>query len=152
MTKTPHHPRVAVVHGPNLNLLGTREPHIYGAKTLDDLDARLLERGAELGLLVDCFQSNHEGAIVDHLHSLRTTHIAVVINPGGLTHTSVVLRDALSAIALPVYEVHLSNVHGREAFRHHSYVSAIAEGVIAGCGALGYELALMAIAGKLGPA
>jgi 3-dehydroquinate dehydratase-2 len=99
--------------------------------------------------MVDTFQSNHEGALIDHLHTLRTTHAAVVINPGGLTHTSVALRDALAGIALPVYEVHLSNVHRREEFRHHSFVSGIAEGVICGLGPIGYECALRAIAARL---
>jgi 3-dehydroquinate dehydratase-2 len=145
--KTP--PRVAVVHGPNLNLLGLREPEVYGRTTLPQINDRLTALGRELGLMVDTFQSNHEGALIDHLHTLRTTHAAVVINPGGLTHTSVALRDALAGIALPVYEVHLSNVHRREEFRHHSFVSGIAEGVICGLGPIGYECALRAIAARL---
>jgi len=142
-------PRIAVLHGPNLNLLGTREPGVYGATTLEEINARLREVGEQLGVRVSTFQSNHEGALIDYLHKIRTTHGAVVINPGGLTHTSVALRDALSAIALPVYEVHISNVHAREEFRHHSFISGIAVGVICGLGPMGYEFALRAAAGKV---
>ena len=142
MSAQPH--RIAVVHGPNLNLLGTREPGVYGSTTLEDINRHLVQTGLALGAEVSTFQSNHEGALIDHLQGLRTTHQAVIINPGGLTHTSVALRDALAAITLPVYEVHISNVHAREEFRHHSYISAIAAGVICGLGPFGYEAALRA--------
>lgn len=143
-------PHVAVINGPNLNLLGTREPEIYGDGTLEQINARLIEEGRRLGLAVSPFQSNHEGEIIDFLHGIRSTHLGVVINPGGLTHTSVALRDALAAIALPVIEVHLSNTAAREEFRHRSYVSPIASGVIMGFGPLGYEFALRALAERLG--
>jgi len=141
--------RVAVAHGPNLNLLGTREPDIYGSETLERIDERLKELGRELGLEVTTFQSNHEGELIDFLHGIRESHSAVIINPGGLTHTSVALRDALAGIDLPVYEVHLSNVHARESFRHHSYISPIASGVLCGLGSFGYECALHAAARRL---
>jgi 3-dehydroquinate dehydratase II len=134
--------RVLLLHGPNLNLLGRREPEVYGTTTLADIDARCRDLGAELGLEVDARQSNHEGVLIDAAQEAMTEFDAVVVNPGGLTHTSVALRDALAALPVPVVEVHLSNVHAREPFRHHSYVSPIAAVVIAGAGALGYELAL----------
>lgn len=145
----PDQPRIAVVNGPNLNLLGTREPHLYGRETLADINDQLKDLAGTLGVEISFFQSNHEGAIIDHLHSIRTTHHAVIINPGGLTHSSVSLRDALSGISLPVYEVHLSNIHAREEFRHRSLVSGIAVGVICGLGAQGYGLALQAAAKRL---
>lgn len=144
--------RIVVVNGPNLNLLGTREPEIYGKETLADLEKRLVSLGKELGVEVECFQSNHEGELIDFLHSERGKASGVLINPGGLTHTSVALRDALAGIALPVYEVHISNVHAREEFRHHSYVSPIAAAVIAGYGLRGYEYALRELVGRLGDA
>ena len=139
-------PRIALVNGPNLNLLGTREPEVYGHETLANIVDALSQLAGELGVELTTYQSNHEGAIIDHLHGLRKTHAAVIINPGGLTHTSVALRDALSGIQLPVYEVHLSNIHAREPFRHQSYISAIAVGVICGLGSQGYEFALRAAA------
>jgi len=138
-------PRVLVLHGPNLNLLGTREPAIYGTATLDDIHAELTlvakARGAEL----EFFQSNHEGALIDRIQEAPSWADAILINPGGLTHTSVVLRDALAATGLPVVEVHLSNVFAREPFRHHSYVSPIARGVVAGFGPASYRLGLEAL-------
>jgi 3-dehydroquinate dehydratase-2 len=143
---------VAVVHGPNLNLLGLREPGVYGTTTLAELDARLAEVGRALGLEVVSYQSNHEGVLIDHLHALRGRAAAVVINPGGLTHTSVALRDALLGIALPFWEVHISNVHARESFRHHSYLSDVAAGVICGFGPRGYEYALHEAAHRLADA
>ncbi|HXK24677.1 MAG TPA: type II 3-dehydroquinate dehydratase [Myxococcota bacterium] len=140
-------PRVLVVHGPNLNLLGTREPAIYGTTTLDDIHAELTlvakARGAEL----EFFQSNHEGALIDRIQEAPSWADAILINPGGLTHTSVVLRDALAATGLPVVEVHLSNVFAREPFRHHSYISPIARGVVAGFGPASYRLGLEALLG-----
>jgi 3-dehydroquinate dehydratase-2 len=134
--------RVLLLHGPNLNLLGRREPAVYGTTTLADVDARCRELGAELGLEVDPRQSNHEGVLIDAVQEAMSDFDAVVINPGGFTHTSVALRDALAALSVPVVEVHISNVHTREPFRHHSYVSPVATVVIAGAGVLGYELAL----------
>jgi 3-dehydroquinate dehydratase II len=134
---------VLVLHGPNLNLLGQREPEIYGRKTLSDINAELAVRAEQAGARLSCFQSNHEGALVDRIQSAQTEQFEfIVINPAALTHTSVALRDALSAVAIPFIEVHLSNVHRREAFRHHSYLSDIAIGVICGMGAMGYAAAL----------
>ncbi|MBU6438825.1 MAG: type II 3-dehydroquinate dehydratase [Betaproteobacteria bacterium] len=135
--------RIAVVHGPNLNLLGTREPQVYGSTTLAQIDEGLRRLGEELGVQVDCFQSNHEGALVERIHAAaRDGTRFVLINPAAYTHTSVALRDALAGVSLPFVEVHLSNVYRREKFRHHSYFSDLAEAVISGCGALGYSLAL----------
>lgn len=132
-----------VLNGPNLNLLGTREPQIYGAETLADVERTLIDEGQRLGVVVQCFQSNHEGQLIDRIHAARLDGTrGIIINPGGLTHTSVALRDALAGVALPVVEVHISNVHKREEFRHHSYISGIAEGVIAGLGTRGYLAAL----------
>lgn len=134
---------ILVINGPNLNLLGVREPGIYGAATLADVEASVVKQGADAGHTVECFQSNHEGAIVDRIHLARTdgTEFAI-INPGAYTHTSVAIRDAFSGTAVPFCEVHISNVHKREAFRHHSYLSDVAVGVMAGFGVLGYNLAL----------
>lgn len=137
--------RILVVHGPNLSLLGLREPEVYGRVTLAEIDARLAALAAELGATVRCVQSNHEGALVDELHAARGHFDAVLINPGGLTHTSVVLRDALLGVGLPFVEVHLSNVHAREPFRRHSMLSDVARGVITGFGAQSYELGLRAL-------
>ncbi|TFL13371.1 type II 3-dehydroquinate dehydratase [Pusillimonas caeni] len=134
---------ILVLHGPNLNLLGAREPQVYGRQTLADIDARLQQVAAENGARCATFQSNHEGELVDRIHSARgdgTDYI--VINAGAYTHTSVALRDALAAVAIPFIEVHISNVHKREPFRHHSYLSDLAVGVIAGLGPFGYEAAL----------
>ena len=134
---------VLVVHGPNLNLLGTREPEIYGRMTLDDVNARLLQQALEAKVELDTFQSNWEGALVDRVQAARSDGTAyIIINPGGFTHTSVALRDAFAAVAIPFIEVHISNVYAREPFRHHSYLSPLAAGVIAGLGVAGYELAL----------
>lgn len=138
---------IYVLNGPNLNLLGTREPAIYGSDTLDDIAARLSERAAELGIDVDIRQSNHEGHLVDWLHEARAEGAAaVLLNAGAFTHTSVALYDAIKAIELPVIEVHLSNPHARESFRHHSYVGMAAKATIAGFGADSYLLALDAAA------
>lgn len=134
---------VWVVHGPNLNLLGTREPGIYGATTLTDIDAGLAQAARAAGVRLESFQSNHEGALVDRIQQAPAAGVAfIVINPAAYTHTSVAIRDALAAVAVPFIEVHLSNVHKREPFRHHSYLSDQAVGVIAGLGASGYRFAL----------
>lgn len=135
--------RVLVLHGPNLNLLGQREPGHYGATTLAEIDARLDELARAAGASVECFQSNAEHALIDRIQQAAGVD-AIVINPAGLTHTSVALRDALLAVGVPFIEVHLSNVHAREPFRRHSYFSDVAAGVIAGLGPLGYEFALQA--------
>lgn len=134
--------RLLLVNGPNLNLLGTREPAVYGHDTLADVERLATETAAAAGWDVRCVQSNHEGVLIDAIHDARTECAGIVINPGGLTHTSVALRDALAGVDLPVAEVHVSNVHRREEFRHHSYVSGIAELVIAGAGINGYAYAV----------
>jgi 3-dehydroquinate dehydratase-2 len=139
-------PRVLVINGPNLNLLGTREPAVYGSATLPAIEADLVSHGETLGLAVDTFQSNHEGALIDRVHAARGEARAIVINAGGYTHTSVALRDALAAVGLPVIEVHLSNVAAREEFRHRSLIAPISLGQIVGLGAFGYRLALEAVA------
>ena len=133
---------VFLINGPNLNLLGKREPHIYGADTLEDVATRCTALTDAAGLALRAMQSNHEGQIIDWIHQARDEAAAIVINPGAFTHTSVAIFDALQAFEGLVFEVHISNVHKREAFRHHSYVSARAEGVLAGFGVEGYELAL----------
>ncbi len=135
--------QILVLHGPNLNLLGMREPSVYGADTLDQINADLVRIAADAGATLQSFQSNHEGALIDRVQAARHDGTRfILINPAGLTHTSVGLRDALAAVALPFIEVHLSNIHQREPFRHHSYFSALAVGVICGLGANGYRLAL----------
>ena len=133
---------ILVVHGPNLNLLGTREPEIYGVQTLADINAHLQSIARELGVQLTAFQSNHEGEIVEAIHQARTQYDAIIINPAAFTHTSVAIRDAVAGVNIPFVEVHLSNVHQREAFRHHSYFSDLAVGVICGLGSYGYEAAL----------
>jgi 3-dehydroquinate dehydratase-2 len=140
-------PTIYVLNGPNLNLLGTREPEIYGADTLDDIANALADQAKVLGFAVEVRQSNHEGHIVDWLHEANAGGAkAVILNAGALTHTSVALHDAVKAIKVPVIEVHISNPHAREAFRHHSFISPVARGVIVGFGKLGYQLALDAAA------
>jgi 3-dehydroquinate dehydratase-2 len=135
--------RIQVIHGPNLNLLGTREPEVYGVTSLEEIDAALAAAAKERGAEVECFQSNHEGVLIDRIHQAVRDHVDfIVINPAGYTHTSVALRDALAATAIPFVEVHLSNIYAREPFRHHSYFSDLAVGVVSGLGAHGYELAL----------
>jgi 3-dehydroquinate dehydratase-2 len=137
---------VTLLNGPNLNLLGLRQPEIYGRETLDDVVARVADLAEEMGLTLRALQSNHEGQLVDWIHEARTTSAGIVINPGAYSHTSVAILDALNAYDGPVLEVHISNIHKREAFRHHSYVSARADGVIAGFGTEGYLLALRRMA------
>jgi 3-dehydroquinate dehydratase II len=142
--------RILLLNGPNLNLLGAREPQVYGRETLADVEAAAIAVGAARGAVVDCFQSNHEGALIDRIHAARQGGTGwIVINPGGLTHTSVALCDALAGVAIPFFEVHLSNVHARESFRHHSFLSAIAAGVIVGFGAAGYAMAINAAIDRL---
>lgn len=132
-----------LINGPNLNLLGSREPGVYGATTLAELEQSALMQAQTAGARLSSFQSNHEGALIDRIHAANQAGIdAIIINPGGLTHTSVALRDALAGVAIPFVEVHISNIHQRESFRHHSYLSALAVGVICGLGVDGYRLAI----------
>lgn len=140
---------IQVFHGPNLNLLGTREPEVYGTTTLMQIDNALKDQGRDIGLVVDCFQSNQEGNLIDAVHTCRGRVEGILINPGGLTHTSVSLRDALLSVDLPFVEVHLSNVYAREAFRKHSYLSDVAVGVVSGFGPASYRLGFEALIGHL---
>ena len=142
--------RILILHGPNLNLLGQREPEVYGRQTLADINESLSLLAAELGVAIDAFQSNHEGDLIDRIHSAESDGFAgIIINPGGLTHTSVALRDAISSIELPVIESHLSNIHAREAFRQHSYVAGVVVGQVSGFGAMSYHLALRGLISHL---
>ncbi|MGH6906515.1 MAG: type II 3-dehydroquinate dehydratase [Aestuariivirga sp.] len=142
-------PPVLVLNGPNLNLLGTREPAIYGSETLQEVEQRCVARAKAHGLAVDFRQTNIEGELVGWIQQAREVASGILINAGAYTHTSIAIHDALNACALPIVEVHLSNIHKREPFRHHSYVSTAANGVICGFGAAGYELAIEAMAGLL---
>jgi 3-dehydroquinate dehydratase-2 len=144
-------PRLLVLHGPNLNLLGTREPSHYGLATLAEINLALARRAEAAGVELETFQSNHEGALIERVHAARDQGVRyIIINPAAYTHTSVALRDAMAAIGIPFIEVHLSNVHARETFRHHSYFSDLAVGVITGLGREGYLLALEYLLSKLG--
>lgn len=135
--------KLLLLNGPNLNLLGTREPAVYGSTTLADIEHAATAQADAAGATLSCFQSNHEGALIDRIHAARAEGVeAIVINPAGLTHTSVALRDAFAAVEIPFVEVHISNIHQREAFRHHSYLAAIAVGTICGLGTDGYRLAI----------
>ena len=142
--------KVVVLNGPNLNLLGTRQPQYYGSTTLAQLEASLQAQAREWDIELDCFQSNHEGAIIDRIHAARSEGVTfMMINPGAFTHTSVAIRDAFLAVAIPFVEVHISNIHKRESFRHHSYLSDVAEAVLCGFGTQGYHLALQYIHTRL---
>jgi 3-dehydroquinate dehydratase-2 len=149
MAAEPQALRIAVVHGPNLNLLGSREPAVYGRETLADVDAALAALGAELGARTEAFQSNHEGALVDFVQDAAARADGFVVNAAAYTHTSVALRDALVGVARPFVEVHLTNVHAREAFRHHSWLAEKAVGVVCGFGVDSYRLGLRALVGHL---
>ena len=140
-----------ILNGPNLNTLGAREPHIYGHDTLADVEALCVKAAAEYGRTVDFRQSNHEGVLIDWIQEARSGHDGVIINPAGYSHTSVALHDALALLeGKPILEVHISNIHKREAYRHHSFVSSVADGVIAGCGVQGYALAIARVCALLG--
>ncbi len=141
---------VLVLNGPNLNLLGLREPEIYGADTLADVEAACVAHATANGFSVTCAQSNHEGALVDAIHAARGIHKGIVLNAGAYTHTSIALRDAIAGTQIPTVELHLSNIHAREPFRHHSMIAPVAVGMICGFGAAGYTLALDALIGHLG--
>jgi 3-dehydroquinate dehydratase-2 len=141
---------ILILHGPNLNLLGTREPEVYGRTTLADIDRGLVALGVELGVTVESFQSNHEGALIDRIHAaVREGTAGILINPGAYTHTSIALRDAISAVALPTVEVHLSNIHARESFRRRSHIAPVVIAQVAGFGAAGYGLALRGLVANL---
>ncbi|MBS1704638.1 MAG: type II 3-dehydroquinate dehydratase [Armatimonadetes bacterium] len=137
--------KALVLYGPNLNLTGFREPDLYGKKPLEDIDAELREEAEKLGIELRILQSNHEGVLIDTIQENRKWANAIIINPGALTHYSIALRDALSSVRLPVFEVHLSNIYAREEFRHHSVISPISVGCIVGCGGYGFILALQAV-------
>ena len=137
---------ILLINGPNLNLLGTREPHIYGTTTLADVEESSKSHAASLGAVLETFQSNHEGAIIDRIHAARDKVDGIIINPGGFTHTSVAIRDALLGTGIPFIEVHVTNVHAREPWRHHSYLSDKAAGVIVGLGVFGYRVAVEHVA------
>jgi 3-dehydroquinate dehydratase-2 len=140
---------IYVIHGPNLNLLGKREPDIYGSLTMQDINEKLIAAGKEKGIQIECYQSNSEGALIDLLHQAGASAVGVIFNPGGYTHTSVALRDAIASISIPVVEVHLSNVYAREEFRHKSLIAPVCLGKITGFGWMSYLLALEALAEKI---
>ncbi|SHE46041.1 3-dehydroquinate dehydratase [Seinonella peptonophila] len=136
--------KIYVIHGPNLNRLGNREPDIYGHLTLEQINQQLQEKATTLGWELDAFQSNHEGKLIDAIHEADTHYDAIILNPGAYTHYSYALRDAVASITVPVIEVHLSNIHARDSFRHHSVIAGVAKGQISGFGSASYELALLA--------
>jgi 3-dehydroquinate dehydratase II len=136
---------ILVINGPNLNRLGVREPSVYGMQTLTDLEQRLHKIGNQRGVTVHCFQSNHEGAIIDQIHEADDSYDGIILNPGAFTHYSYAIRDAIASISIPVIEVHISNVHAREEFRHQSVTAPVTKGQIVGLGLYGYELALLAL-------
>ncbi|MGG5170723.1 type II 3-dehydroquinate dehydratase [Pseudarthrobacter sp. J1738] len=140
---------ILVVNGPNLNLLGTREPQLYGSATLEDVEQLAIDTAERHGFTADCVQSNHEGDLLDAIHDARQNAVGIVINAGAFTHTSVALRDAIAGVSLPAVEVHITNVHKREEFRHHSYLSPVCEAVIVGAGVTGYRLAIEYLADSL---
>jgi 3-dehydroquinate dehydratase-2 len=142
-------PDLLILNGPNLNLLGTRQPEIYGRETLADVEALCADVAQAFGYGVTCVQSNHEGALIDAIHGAKGTHLGIVLNAGAYTHTSIALRDAIASVELPTVEVHLSNIHAREAFRHHSHIAPVALGQIAGFGVMSYKLAIEALAAHL---
>ena len=146
MSSPSHLPQILILNGPNLNRLGKREPHIYGATTLPELEQKCRDTAKSCGLEAICHQSNHEGQLIDWIHAAADTAQGIILNGGGLTHTSIALMDALKSVGLPTIEVHISNIHAREEFRAHSYPAKAATGVIAGLGVLGYELAIRALA------
>lgn len=138
--------KILVLHGPNLNLLGTREPSLYGSESLDQINSHLIKEAQNAGIQLTCYQSNAESDLIDAVHEAKINNVDYILfNPAAFTHTSIALRDALSAVAIPFIEIHISNIYSREAFRHHSYFSDIAIGIISGLGGKGYELALQAI-------
>ena len=142
-------PSFLVLNGPNLNLLGTRQPDVYGSTTLSDIEADCVTYGTEKGISISCLQSNHEGELVDAIHAAKGTFSGIILNAGAYTLTSIALRDAISSVELPVIELHLSNIHAREEFRHTSYIAAVVIGQICGFGAAGYRLAIDALLGHL---
>lgn len=150
MGNPPTEHQVLVIHGPNLNMLGLREPGLYGRTRLEEIDTQLSDLGKQWGITVTCFQSNHEGAIVDQIQSASSSMDGVIINPAAFTHTSVAIRDALLLLTVPIIEVHLSNIHKRETFRHHSFMSDVVMGQVVGLGVNGYYLALRALADVIG--
>ena len=136
---------VLILNGPNLNLLGTRQPDVYGHTTLADIETMCMDHGAQIGMVVAFHQSNHEGVLVDHIHAARGTHDGIILNAGAYTHTSIALMDAIASVEVPAIELHLSNVHAREEFRHKSYIAKVCVGIICGFGARGYTLAMDAL-------
>lgn len=149
MEQSKESPKVLVIHGPNLNMLGKREPEIYGRTTLDEINSTLEELGKRLGLAIETFQSNHEGAIIDKIQEAATVQKGLIINPAAYTHTSIAIRDALLLLDIPVIEIHLSNIYKRGPFRHKSFISDVATAQITGFGVQGYSMALEALAGMI---
>jgi 3-dehydroquinate dehydratase II len=149
MNQEINKPNILVIHGPNLNMLGRREPEVYGNTTLDEINSQLERLGTALGISVDTFQSNHEGAIIDKIQEAATTQQGIIINPAAFTHTSIAIRDALLALDVPIIEIHISNIYKREPFRHKSLISDVADAQITGLGIEGYSIALKALAEML---